>query len=166
MHNRLGAAPLLWAFLVAASSAAKAQPPADSATLQIRQTTFAPWLKVDLASSYQTWSGTFVRDLLPGHGSPQGLSSKVRIKFRMWLADGTPLLNPSDTASFVIGRGVLIRGLEEGVMGMRLGGLRQLVMRSVAGWGLAARPEIPANAVLVAEVSLIEVAYDAARSVR
>ena len=141
---------------------AHTQVPSDSATLQIRRTTFAPWLHVNLFPSYQTWSGTFVRDLLPGTVLPQGLSSDVQITLRMWLADGTPIINPShpsDTLSFVIGRGTVIRGIEEGVTGMRLGGVRQLVIPPIAGFGSSGRNSVPPNAVLVTEVSLIGAAF-------
>jgi hypothetical protein len=169
MHTRLGVAILLTVSLLATPSIGQTQPPADSATLQIRHTTFAPWLHVNLFSSYQTWSGTFVRELLPGTGPVQGLSSSVKITVRMWLADGTPLINPiqpSDTVRFIVGRGTLIRGIEEGVTGMRLGGVRQLVIPSIAGFGPAGRNSVPPNAVLVAEVALIGAAYGADRVTR
>lgn len=154
---------LLLFALVVTPCTGRAQPSVDSATLQIRRTTFAPWLRVNLFSSYQTWSGTFVRDLLPGRGFPQGVSSRVRVQYRMWLADGTPILNPNDTVMFVVGRGTMIRGIEEGVMGMQLGGVRQLVIPSLAAFGSSGRDAIPPNAVIVAEVALVGVAYDAAR---
>ena len=169
MRNQDGVKILLFVSLLAAPEIGHTQPPADSATLQIRRITFAPWLHVNLFSSYQTWSGTFVRDLLPGNGLPQGLSSNVRITLRMWLADGTPIINPaqpSDTVRFVIGRGALIRGIEEGVTGMRLGGVRQLVIPSIAGFGPAGRNSVPPNAVLVAEVALIGAALGAERVTR
>lgn len=158
MRNKLGVAFLLLISFLSAPSTGGAQPLADSATIQIRRTTFAPWLRVNLFYSYQTWSGTFVRDLLPGNGLPRGLSSNVRITLRMWLADGTPIINPAqpgDTMQLVIGRGSLIRGVEEGITGMRLGGVRQLVIPSIAGFGPAGRNSVPPNAVLVAEVRLI-----------
>jgi FKBP-type peptidyl-prolyl cis-trans isomerase FkpA len=164
MRNRHGVVILLSMFLSATPSIGHTQPPVDSATLQIRNTIFAPWLRVNLFSSYQTWSGTFVRELFPGTGSPYGASSNVRITLRMWLADGTPIINfaqPSDTVRFVIGRGTLIRGIEEGVIGMRMGAVRQLVIPSVAAFGPAGRNGVPPKAVLVAEVALIGVAIGA-----
>lgn len=163
---------LLWlVFILGATSPGRAQPPADAATFQIRQTVFAPSLHVNLDSSYQTWSGTFVRDLVPGNGIPQGLLSKVRIKFRIWLADGQLLAdgtipNLADTVTFELGRGALIRGLDEGSRGMRLGGVRQLIIPSIAGWGPAGHGNIPPNAVVVAEVALIQVPNDSARVIR
>jgi len=156
---------LLFAFAVTPCTG-RAQSPVDSATLQIRRTTFAPWLHVNLFYSYQTWSGTFVRDLLAGRGLPQGVSSKVRVQFRMWLADGTPVFYPKDTVMFVVGRGAMIRGIEEGVTGMRAGGVRQLVIPSTAAFGPSGRDAIPPNAVIVAEVALVGFAVDSTRLAR
>jgi FKBP-type peptidyl-prolyl cis-trans isomerase FkpA len=169
MRNKFAVVYLLLIAFLSAPSSGLAQPPADSATLQIRHTTFAPWLHVNLFYSYQTWSGTFVRDLLPGNGLPMGLSSNVRITLRMWLADGTPIINPAqpgDTVWLVIGRGSFIRGVEEGITGMRLGGVRQLVIPSIAGFGPAGRNSVPPNAVLIAEVALVGAALGPERVAR
>jgi len=162
---------LFFVMMLGSPSAGRAQPVADAATVQIRQTVFAPWLHVNIDSSYQTPSGTFVRDLVLGNGVPQGLFSTVRIKFRMWLADGRLLMdgalsNPADTITVVVGRGALIRGLDEGIKGMRLGGVRQLIIPSVAGWGPAGRVGVPPNAVVVAEVRLTEVVPGAEHAAR
>ena len=166
MRARPALAFLLMVCIVAAPSAGRAQLPTDSATLHIRQTAFAPWLRVNLDSSHQTWSGTFVRDLVPGRGSPVGRLRGVRVVLHMWLADGTPILDPVrgvvaiDTVAFRVGQGAVIRGLDEGVNGMGLGGVRQLVIPSAAGWGRTGRNAVPPNAVLVAEVKLLMAAYD------
>jgi FKBP-type peptidyl-prolyl cis-trans isomerase FkpA len=166
MRIRRGLAFLLLVFVVAPPSAGSAQLSTDSATAQIRQTAFAPWLRVNLDSSYQTWSGTFVRDLVSGRDSPVGRLRGVRVVLHMWLADGTPIIDPvrglaaADTVAFRIGQGAVIRGLDEGVKGMGPGAVRQLVIPSVAGFGRAGRNVVPPNAVLVAEVRLIGAAYD------
>lgn len=174
MRTSLGA-PMLLVISLATPSRAHAQSPADAATLQIRQMVFAPSLHVDLASSHRTPSGTFVRDLVQGRGFPFGVTNKVRIKFRMWRADGLPvamgqrdieLRDSTDTATFVIGRGALIRGLEDGVKGMQLGGVRQLVIPSIAAWDATGRGNFAPNGVLVAEVTLVGSADDSLRFVR
>ena len=143
----------------------------DSATAEVRHAVFAPWLGVDLDHSRQTWSGTFVRDVVEGQGSPLGTMRGVKIQLRMWLADGTPVVDPTggasqgavprsaDTVSFVLGRGVVIRGLDEGVRGMRPGSVRQLVIPSSAGFGHTGRLNVPPNTVLVAEAKLLGAAY-------
>jgi FKBP-type peptidyl-prolyl cis-trans isomerase FkpA len=150
----------------------------DSATAQVRRTVFAPWLGVDLEHSRQTWSGTFVRDLVEGQGGPPPETMHgAQIVLRLWLADGTPVIDPArdanllqpmshrsgDTVWFVLGRGIVIRGLDEGIRGMRLGGVRQLVIPSSAGFGHEGRLNVPPNAVLVAEAKLVSAAYDPIR---
>lgn len=165
MRTSLAVPMLLSIALVAAPSLVRGQLPVDAATAEIRRTVFAPSLHVDLAASRQTWSGTFVRDLVQGSGLPFGLTNRVRIKFRVWRADGSPTAmgqrddivprDSSDTVTFVIGRGALSRGLEEGVKGMQRGGVRQLVIPSIAAWGTVGRGDVLPNTVLVAEVTLI-----------
>ena len=66
---------------------------------------------------------------------------------------------------FALAGGAVIRGLDEGVNGMGLGGVRQLVIPSAAGWGRTGRNAVPPNAVLVAEVKLLMAAYDDSVSV-
>src|SRR5690242_21848275 len=68
-----------------------------------------------------------------------------------------------DTVTFVLGRGNVIRGLEEGIRGMRLGGVRQLVIPSTAGFGHEGRLNVPPDAVLVAEARLLSAAFDPTR---
>lgn len=146
----------------------------DSATAQVRRTVFAQWLGVDLEHSRQTWSGTFVRDLVEGRGGPPPETMHgAQIALRLWLADGTPVIDPArdanllqpkirrggDTVSFVLGRGIVIRGLDEGIRGMRLGGVRQLVIPSSAAFGHEGRLNVPPDAVLVAEAKLLTAAY-------
>ena len=150
----------------------------DSATAQVRRTAFAPWLGVDLEHSRQTWSGTFVRDLVEGRGGPPPETMHAaQIVLRLWLADATPVIDPArdanmlqptvrrsgDTVTVVLGRGTVIRGLDEGIRGMRLGGVRQLVIPSSAGFGHEGRLNVPPDAVLVAEVKLLGGGYDPLR---
>lgn len=74
----------------------RAQTRGDSASAEIRRTTFAPWLGVDLEHSRETASGTLVRDLVEGHGGPPPESMHGgQIALRLWLADGTPIINPA-----------------------------------------------------------------------
>jgi FKBP-type peptidyl-prolyl cis-trans isomerase 2 len=101
----------------------------------------------------------------------------AQIALRLWLADGTPLINPArdpsvlqpmtppigDAVSFVVNRHEVMPGLEDGVRGMRPGGVRQLVIPSSAGFGPTGRMSVPPNAVLVAEVKLLMAAYDPVR---
>jgi peptidylprolyl isomerase len=76
-----------------------------------------------------------------------------------WLPDGTRF----DTSRggrpfpFVLGRGEVIAGWDEGVVGMRVGGQRRLVIPSKLGYGDTGSGPIPPDSVLIFDVELMSV---------
>ncbi|MDP2594201.1 MAG: FKBP-type peptidyl-prolyl cis-trans isomerase [bacterium] len=63
----------------------------------------------------------------------------------------------SDGFSFVLGAGHVIKGWDEGVVGMKVGGKRMLVVPPMFGYGSQDYGPIPANSTLVFEVELLKV---------
>jgi len=101
--------------------------------------------------------GVEFEDLFVGQGSVAEKGSKVTIKYNGYLSKGDAF-DKEATCTFTIGKREVIAGLEYGVEGMRAGGRRRLRV----GPHLAYRDKgvpgvIPANALLIFEVELIEV---------
>jgi FKBP-type peptidyl-prolyl cis-trans isomerase len=110
----------------------------------VETTTFAPALGVNLATSTRTPSGLYYRDSIPGTGVTLVKGQTVGVfydayysngqRFTHWLASDS---TPPTPLSFVLGNGVLIPGFEEGVTGMKVGGIRQLIIPPYLAFGYA-----------------------------
>jgi len=130
------------------------------APLHAQEPAFAPSLQVDLAAMRRT-RGTWWRDLTEGSGALAREGSRVTIHYTGWLADGTRFESSRESGepvTFAIGDGRVIRGWDDGLRGMRVGGVRQLVIPPRSGYGGRGRPPvIPPDAMLVFEVELVRV---------
>lgn len=109
-----------------------------------------------------TPSGLSYVDLVVGNG-PQPASGKpVKVHYTGWLENGTKFDSSVDRGEpfvFTVGVGEVIPGWDEGVMTMKVGGKRRLIVPARLGYGEAgAGSLIPPNATLVFEVELLDVA--------
>jgi len=122
---------------------------------------FAPALNVDLDAMVHTVSGLYFQDLEVGQGDEAAAGASVTVHYEGWLSDGTKFDSSRDRGqpfTFVLGAGFVIPGWEEGVAGMRVGGLRKLVIPPSLAYGVAGvPPTIPGNATLVFDIELLEV---------
>lgn len=124
----------------------------------IEGTTFAPALGVNLATSTHTASGMYYRDVTVGGGALLVAGHTIAIHYTGYLADGTIFdINGPAAApfSFVLGHGDVIAGFDEGVAGMHVGGVRQLIIPPSLGYGGTTRGPIPANSILVFTVTVV-----------
>lgn len=144
--------------VVALALAACGSDDAPTANTLPEDVTYAPALNVDLSAMTRTASGLYYRDLAPGEGTPAAPGNTVAMHYTGWLPDGREFDSSRDRGpySFPIGAGRVIRGWDEGVVGMRVGGRRQLVIPSALGYGSRANGPIPANSVLVFMVERVE----------
>lgn len=133
----------------------------DSATEPtIEDTRFAGHLGVDLAASTRLPSGMYYRDIVVGDGPAAMAGSQVTAHYRGWFPNGTlfeQLQPPSAPFPFTVGARDVIAGWEQGVVGMRPGGRRQLVIPPSLAYGAQGSGPIPGNQILVFEVTLASV---------
>ncbi|MEO7095838.1 MAG: FKBP-type peptidyl-prolyl cis-trans isomerase [Polyangiales bacterium] len=98
-------------------------------------------------------------DLVVGTGVEAKAGSAVKVDYTGTLIDGTKFDSSKDRGtpfSFVIGSGQVIKGWEQGVVGMKVGGRRKLTIPSELGYGREGRPPtIPPNATLVFDIELL-----------
>ena len=105
-------------------------------------------------------SGLKIQDLRVGTGQIARAGQSVTVNYRGTLSNGT-LFDQSygkEPFSFTLGAGQVIRGWDEGVAGMRVGGKRKLIIPSSLGYGATGTPggPIPPNATLVFVVELLK----------
>src|SRR5207249_240859 len=95
-------------------------------------------------------------DLMVGTGAEAKTGSAVKVDYTGTLVDGTKFDSSKDRGTpftFVIGGGQVIKGWEQGVVGMKVGGRRKLTIPSELGYGREGRPPtIPPNATLVFDI--------------
>ena len=134
---------------------------ADTTTGPSTNDDFAPELNVNLDAMTKTASGLYIQDLTVGTGDEATSGATVTVHYEGWLSSGTKFDSSRDRDepfSFLLGAGRVIRGWDEGVAGMRVGGIRKLVIPPALGYGVGGSlPTIPGNATLVFDVELLEV---------
>ena len=112
-------------------------------------------------SEVTTESGLTYEDLVQGDGAEATAGKRVSVHYTGWLTDGSKFDSSVDRNSpfeFSLGAGMVIRGWDEGVQGMKIGGKRKLTIPPQLGYGeRGAGGVIPPNATLVFDVELLEI---------
>ncbi len=132
----------------------------DTVTESLSNGDFAAELNVDLDAMTQTASGLYLQDLVVGAGDEAVVGATVKVHYDGWLTNGTLFDTSRDTGSpfsFQLGSGFVIQGWDEGVVGMRVGGIRKLVIPPQLAYGASDREPIPGNSTLVFDVELVEI---------
>jgi len=108
-----------------------------------------------------TSSGLKYWEIKKGTGPAAVNGKTVRVHYTGWLADGKEFdssLDAGEPIEFVLGSGRVIKGWDEGIAGMKVGGKRQLRIPPELGYGSrGAGSAIPPNATLIFDVQLVGV---------
>jgi FKBP-type peptidyl-prolyl cis-trans isomerase FkpA len=108
-----------------------------------------------------TPSGLKYDDLAVGSGAEAKAGRTVSVHYTGWLTDGKKFDSSKDRGQpfqFALGAGQVIKGWDEGVQGMKIGGRRKLTIPPGLGYGArGAGTVIPPNATLIFEVELLGV---------
>ena len=110
------------------------------------------WTKLDNDLQYQ--------DVVVGSGREAKPGDMVAAHYSGTLVDGTKFDSSYDRGepfAFILGGGMVIKGWDMGIEGMKVGGKRKLIIPPQLGYGAQARGPIPANATLLFDVELMAV---------
>lgn len=113
------------------------------------------------AETVKTPSGLSYQDVKPGTGAAPVSGKRVKVHYTGWLENGTKFDSSVDRGepfAFVVGVGQVIPGWDEGVLSMKVGGKRRLIVPAKLGYGeQGAGGVIPPNATLIFDVELLDV---------
>lgn len=111
-------------------------------------------------STFTLASGLQIKDIRIGTGNQASKGDTAVVHYTGWLMDGTKFdssLDRDEPLKFVIGKGQVIRGWDDGVASMHVGGKRELIIPSSLAYGeRGAGGVIPPDATLKFEIYLIE----------
>ncbi|MBP6881991.1 MAG: FKBP-type peptidyl-prolyl cis-trans isomerase [Candidatus Levybacteria bacterium] len=100
------------------------------------------------------------KDLIVGTGTEAKTGDTVSVNYKGTLTNGKQFDSSYDRKepfTFTLGKGEVIKGWDDGVVGMKIGGKRKLTIPPELGYGTNAQGDIPANSTLVFEVELLTV---------
>jgi peptidylprolyl isomerase len=155
MKKRLLAAAMILVAAVAVAQTAPAKPKVKVVPPNTSAPTRVTGDGVKTDSGLQYW------EIRVGNGELAKEGSHVRVHYTGWLTTGKKFDSSVDRGQpfdFTIGNGEVIKGWEEGVAGMKVGGKRQLRIPPELGYGAdGSPPDIPANATLIFDIQLLGV---------
>jgi FKBP-type peptidyl-prolyl cis-trans isomerase len=107
-------------------------------------------------------SGLKYKDKKVGKGTAVTSGTRVTVQYKGWLDNGkvfdTSRKPGREPFSFTVDNGEVIRGWEEGVKGMKVGGIRELTIPPALAYGEEGKGSIPPNATLHFEIELLQAA--------
>ena len=127
----------------------------DAKEVPLESQTFAASLAIDLSTMTKLPSGVYIKDLKAGSGTATVVSTSTILAFYTgWLANGTVFDSNVGSTVLTIPLSNLIPGWKSGLLGLKIGGKRRLVIPSSQGYGAGGSGAIPGYANLVFDVEL------------
>lgn len=149
---RTRSAVLSLAVAAAACASAGPVPP-------VPEGTFVAELAVDLSAMERTEAGLYLRTVRPGDGDAAEAGDRVVVHYEGWLPDGTRFESSRarhEPLEVPVGMDVLIDGWDLGIVGMRVGELRRLVVPAALAYGDRGSPGVvPPDTPLLFEIELL-----------
>ena len=101
-------------------------------------------------------------DLTVGTGAEATAGTTASVNYGGWLysdsaADHKGQQFDANSFAFVVGAGTIIKGFDTGVTGMKVGGVRRIIIPPSLAYGATGNGPIPPNAALVFDVQLVNV---------
>ena len=118
----------------------------------IEDAEFAASLGINLANMTKTASGLYYEDIEVGDGESATAGNDVRVGYSGRLSDGTQF--DSGQFPFRLGAGQVVAGFDEGVTGMRVGGIRRILIPPALGYGNRGSGPVPPGAILIFRIEL------------
>lgn len=104
-----------------------------------------------------------IEDIKIGGGDETAAGDKVYVHYAGWLVDGAKFDSSYDRGqpfSFTVGQGQVIAGWDQGLLGMKVGGKRKLIIPAAWGYGASGVPGvIPPNSILIFEIELLKISH-------
>lgn len=105
-------------------------------------------------------SGLKYIDIVEGQGPTPRYGGRVVVHYTGWLTDGTQIDTTREdniALEFAIGKREVIRGWEDGVLTMKVGGKRRLIIPPSLAYGAQGRGNIPPDATLIFDIELLSI---------
>jgi FKBP-type peptidyl-prolyl cis-trans isomerase len=132
----------------------------DAFTTSDTSTTTQPTTSTEPAQPQSGEPKVEIVDVVVGKGAEAVNGKSVTVHYTGTLKDGTKFdssVDRKEPFTFSLGAGQVIKGWEEGIQGMKVGGKRKLTIPPEKAYGNNAVGAIPANSVLIFDVELLDV---------
>ena len=156
-HRMILLAGLATTAAVAISCGNSSPAPAIVNATNLDTVSFASSLNVHLSAMTKINDGLYYQDSVVGTGGTAARGSSITANYTGWLTNGVSFQSGGFTNPTALGVGAFIVGWDEGLIGMKVGGWRKLVISPALGYGNGANGSIPANSVLIFNVQLTSV---------